>query len=307
MAPKNLKIDKNMLQPTVLDDSFLMPLMDISVCADSGWRPLDSKRVEALEAAFLRGEYGMNILKKPAVLSADGTTKGLKETGTDGNAVLVDGKHCIAALQEISKRVKADESGDELMLSPNLMKVLEEGVLVSVLEFPDAHDDDAILAWCVAAHDSDANQFKQCSIADLVDVAERFRAKQPGGKWKDAQSALEQVYGHGRRMFVYRMILCAQSLHAEVTQALAKSSIPNSWINENKYFVGQGADAPKKLTKHGQISVVGHAQEDIDAGMAVSGKAFRDETCMAYRHAELWLHSKRKVSGAESASPNVRN
>ena len=32
MAPKNLKMDKNMLQPIVLDDSFLMPLSDISVC-----------------------------------------------------------------------------------------------------------------------------------------------------------------------------------------------------------------------------------------------------------------------------------
>ena len=232
-----------MLQPTVVKDSFLVLLEDISTAADSGWCQLDSTRLIALREAFMCGEYGMNILKKPSILSVDGTTNTLKKTTTDGNFVIVDGKHCIQALKDIKRDVTNRGEGDgedALMLSPNLVEVLEKGINVSVLAFPDASDEDAIMAWVVAAHDSEANQFKSCSIADLVDMAQRYRAKQVGGKWKDAQSALEKVYGRGRRMFVYRMVTCAQALDAEVLQALAKSTIPSSWVFVNKYFVWAG-------------------------------------------------------------------
>ena len=319
MAPKlskAIKKDTAMLQPKVLNDSLVMPLSDISTAADSGWRELDTKRVYELKEKFLRGEFGQNLLKKPAVLSEDGTGTKLKKATTDGNTLLVDGKHCIQALKEIKKLLDAhagdgdahagdgdahDGETDELVLSPTLAKVFEEGVTVTVLAFPDSNDDDAILAWVVAIHDVEVNTFKPCSMADLVDVAERLRVKQPGGKWKDAQSALEKVYGHGRRMFVYRMVSCAQSLDKAVLEALSKAAIPNSWIFENKYFLGHGADASMRMSKSTQICVIGIGQEDLESGTACSWKTFRDETCMAYRHAELWLASKRKVSGVSFA------
>ena len=87
----------------------------------------------------MRGEYGMNILKKPSVLSADGTTNTLKETTTDGLFVIVDGKHCIQSLKDIKIDVTNRGEGDgedALMLSPNLAEVLEKGMHVSVLAFP---------------------------------------------------------------------------------------------------------------------------------------------------------------------------
>ena len=47
MASKALLKDRDMLQPTVVNDSFLVPLEDISTAADSGWRQLDSTRLIA--------------------------------------------------------------------------------------------------------------------------------------------------------------------------------------------------------------------------------------------------------------------
>lgn len=43
-------------------------------------------------------------------------------------------------------------------------------------------------------------------------------------------------------MFVYRMITAAITLTTPVLELLDKLNIPNSYINENKFFVGHGAD-----------------------------------------------------------------
>jgi hypothetical protein len=55
--------------------------------------------VQELKETFLAGDYGLNILKKPSLLYADGSPK----CGTDGNRLLCDGKHTIYALQEVKK------------------------------------------------------------------------------------------------------------------------------------------------------------------------------------------------------------
>ena len=36
--------------------------------ADSGWRKIDERRVKALHETFLQGDYGVNLLCKPALV-----------------------------------------------------------------------------------------------------------------------------------------------------------------------------------------------------------------------------------------------
>lgn len=59
-------------------------------------------------------------------------------------------------------------------------------------------------AWAAGIHDVESNRYKATSLKDLVEVANRYRKKAPGGSWKAVQDMLEQVYGAKRRMFIYR-------------------------------------------------------------------------------------------------------
>jgi hypothetical protein len=43
-------------------------------------------------------------------------------------------------------------------------------------------------------------------------------------------------------MFVYRMVTAAINLPDPILVELERLQIPNSYVNENKFFVGQGAE-----------------------------------------------------------------
>ena len=45
-----------------------IPLADISVEEDSGWRPVDAQHMADLRAVVLNGDYGNTTLAKPSVL-----------------------------------------------------------------------------------------------------------------------------------------------------------------------------------------------------------------------------------------------
>ena len=44
------------------------------------------------------------------------------------------------------------------------------------------------------------------------------------------------------RMFVYRMVTAAMTQPDEVLAEMERLQIPNSYVHENKFFVGQGAE-----------------------------------------------------------------
>ena len=74
-----------------------MSLDEISTSKLSGWRDVDRSRVEELKAAFRRGEYGQNLLRKPSVVEVSGH----RVLCTDGGMWLLDGKHTAVALKEM--------------------------------------------------------------------------------------------------------------------------------------------------------------------------------------------------------------
>jgi len=66
-------------------------------CGQWLWvQALDPDRVAELAATFRAGEFGMNILKRPALLEHDGQPK----RDALGARLLSDGKHTVAALQD---------------------------------------------------------------------------------------------------------------------------------------------------------------------------------------------------------------
>ena len=75
------------------------------------------------------------------------------------------------------------------------------------------------------------------------------------------QEALTGVYGTSRRVFIYRMVTAAQTLPDAVLDALASAHVPNSYVFDNKFFVGTGADLPRRLSEDNRTRVVSIFEE----------------------------------------------
>ena len=98
-------------------------------------------------------------------------------------------------------------------------------------------------------------------------------------------------------MWVYRSIVCAQTLSASVLETLAKENIPNKWICENKYFVGQGVDASKRLSELSQSLVLSLLANDKHTTKAINAEVVQSEYCLPAKAAENWLARKKQQFG----------
>ena len=282
-----------------------LSLEDISIADDSGWRPIDDTRVAELKNAFLRGEYGQNLLRKPSVLLSNN----VPVMSRDGLRRLADGKHTVAALQELqaqyrqalaasTKRTDGQESDDdEVIYTQPLLDVLERGLVVTVLEFKE-WDEDVTVAWAVSIHDTDVNKFKASSLKDFVSVAHRYKQKVPGGGWKATQAMLEKVYGNtGRgRTLVWRMCTTARNVPAPVLDRLAASWIPNSYIIDNKFFI-PSSDTGMTLSQEYMIAAIDLADSDMRERKEMSANFFMSSYCMPMRAVMTWVAGRRKFYG----------
>lgn len=248
--------------------------------------------------AFVNGEYGQNLLKKPSLLSVAGS----RLQCADGHFKLADGKQTFTALRELKAKFDAlgAEERDSLGWSSALLHAITEGVDVAVIEFPE-WDEDVTFAWAVAAHDTESNKYKATTLQDLVGVANRYRKRVAGGSWQGTQALLETVYGN-RRMFIYRMVRAAQALSPATLALLAESGLPPTWVHENKYFLGSGPDAGKKLSEPFMRAVIEVAAADRAEDKPISANSFQGEYCAPMRHAQAWLSARRRDFGEKLCS-----
>ena len=80
-------------------DTVRLPLDDISVAEDSGWRVLDEDRVSELLDVFKHGDFGATTLAMPSILCDDDSKPILSRE--DGRARLNNGKSTVAALKKL--------------------------------------------------------------------------------------------------------------------------------------------------------------------------------------------------------------
>ena len=161
---------------------------------------LDPIRVAKLVELFRRGEFAMNILRKPGLLEF------AKQPKRDGHGawLICDGKHAIAALQQLRAEFEENKSQAETW-DEALVDAITKGVRVSVVEFAE-DDPDLVQAFNVAAHDADSNTYKHTSLKDLVGVAMRYKARTPGGDWQKVKNTLDTLYGPGKRTSTAQML-----------------------------------------------------------------------------------------------------
>jgi len=196
---------------------------------------------------FLQGSYLKTLLSKPMLLNEGGQPK----LGSDGLRVLLNGLSTILALLICRKIYREEEEWTEFEpdWTPALAKALTEGVQdLPKMQFADA-DADVYYAYNVQIHDVDSNKYKPSSMLNLVEVARRFQKKAPGGTWDATQQALLKFYGPHKKMLVWRMVTAAQILPQKILVTASKLKIDNSYIHENKYFLGRNAEKNMRLSE----------------------------------------------------------
>jgi hypothetical protein len=88
-----------------------------------------------------------------------------------------------------------------------------------------------------------------------------------------------------------------------VLEALAASKIMPSYIHENKYFMGVGADQNKRLSEAGRLAVINMASIDLEGNAPMTAASFASEYCAPMRHAEQWFANKRQEFGHAADLP----
>ena len=177
----------------MVNERFVMKLSDVSVKADSGWRDVSDKRVAELVDTFVKeGLFGLGITRRPRVFQIHGKMN----LASDGNVMLLDGKHTFVALAKVDKlfsdatqaaaepvaeAVTAAEHHEVLHFSDLLVTALTDGVEVDIVTFDD-DDEDLRVAYCTQAHDEASNKYKCSSVKDLVAVAQRCFKKAPAAR-----------------------------------------------------------------------------------------------------------------------------
>ena len=306
--------------PTVVRERVVMKLADVSVTADSGWHSVSDKRVTELVDTFVKeGLYGKGILRRPRVVEVHGSIK----MASDGNNMLLDGKHTFVALGIVAQMysaavaeavpaaeepapeaVTAAEHHEVLNFSDLLIKAITEGVEVDVVTFDD-DDEDLRIAYCTQARDEATNKYKVSSIKVLVEVAMRYQKKAPGGSWEVVREKLTTIYGQ-RRTFVSRMLVAAQTLSETVLELLERHGVPNSYVYDNSYFNGHGREANKRLGEGWLVAVLSVYAEETTKGKPFSQSSFDTELRAPAKHAERWLKDRRREFGSLADGPAFR-
>ena len=302
MAPKAKSKAASQLAPTILAQDFKISIEDVSTEEDSGWRQLDDERVLALQKIFLSGQWGVNIMTKPSVLSEHGNPV----MAQNGARKVCDGKHTFAALKECKKKWEAagdDPDADEdTVWTDALIDVFTNGVSVYVYQF---NDMGRMKAFCVAAHDESNNTYKPTNVHDLWQLVNDYRQTVPGGCWQKTQQALYALYGK-QSMFVYRMMQIAMTLTENICKRAGELNIPNAYIHENCYFVGHGAEASKRMGDKFRLLALEMLYDDRALGRGLSTKVFLEEYCAPLHKAEKWLIQMKKQFGHHAESPAFR-
>ena len=87
-----------------------------------------------------------------------------------------------------------------------------------------------------------------------------------------------------------RCVTVAQTIPESVLLKADDCSIPTSWICDNKYFTGQGAEAvTKRISEAGRLAVLDIVHEAMLGSAAVNGHTFQTESHRVDHHCHMIL------------------
>jgi len=178
---------------------------------------------------------------------------------------------------------------------------------VTVIEFPSTHDESYWwFAYSVGLHDEESNKFKKTDVGDMVALANKFRDRTGSNSWADTAAALNAYYGKGKRIFVYRAVLCAQTLHASWLVEFRKNHIPNKWVYENPFFTAP--EGRKRLSERAGLAALEWIADarDESTHRNFNSEKFQKEYCAPAQAVLKWEIALTNDYGGLCKNPAVQ-
>ena len=242
----------------------LMPLGDISLGPDSGWRAFDEDRKDELKKKFKAGDWNQTILQCIAFLP---------KTDADGKWLIDDGLSAGTALVELSteyaqekashdeivkiRKIPAQEMTDEKKekleaLSQdtnadfpnnwpmNIINIFINGLKDHVFNKYSDDSPHVRRLWNASKHAAENNTYRQTTLVDSVKSAEDYIKHHAD----DAVKEMTNVLGKGREAMIKRWVRCAKALGGPENKAVmdqlkvVKNYLPATYVYDNQYFLG---------------------------------------------------------------------
>ena len=242
----------------------VMPLGQISFCADSGWRDADEDRRNVLKAKFKAGDWNQTLLQCMAFLT---------KTDADGKWLIDDGLSTGSALLELSteyaqEKASHDEIANIRKTPAQEMTDETKNKLESLLQDTDAdfpnnwptnittifinglkdhifnkYADDSMHVrrlWNASKHAAENNTYRATTLVDSIKSAEDYINVHAD----DAVKEMMNVLGKGREAMIKRWVRCAKALggpdNRDVMDQLkiVKNYLPATYVYDNQYFLG---------------------------------------------------------------------
>lgn len=270
-----------------------IPLHELSVCEDSGWRSLDETHVKTLEETVRGGAWGQTTLVRPSVLH-EGEKK--CTSAEDGRYVLNNGLHAVKALMNVAAQVET-MAESPIWVNSELAEIFSGcGLLVDVVEYS-TQDRTARYAMQALAHEHEQNRYRPATLKNKVDLVSRVYGSTKD--WSLATKQLLDVLGASQRSTVQRWVTLARDLDADVlTEIQAKRpTLPQSFVIGNKFLTGRGESQRFRLNAKYASVAIEWLLDLIETIDGVSSETFVNEFCLPAKTLELWEQSTIKRFG----------
>ena len=273
-----------------------IPLDELSVAEDSGWRSLDASHVKTLEETVRGGAWGHTKLVRPSVLEEGGKKSTSAE---DGRYLLNNGLHAVKALMNLAAELEAaDSGGSPDWLNEELAEIFSGGgLLVDVVEYS-SPDRSARYAIQALAHEQEQNRYRPATLKNKVDLVSRMYLSMKD--WSSVTKQLQDVLGVSKRSTVQRWVTLARDLDADVLAEIQtkRPTLPQEFVIGNKFLTGRGESQRFRLSaKYASVAIewLLDVTGAIDGG--VSPETFVNECCLPAKTLELWEQSTIKRFG----------
>ena len=280
-----------------------IPLDQLSVAADSGWRDLDPIHVAELEMVVRSGRWGQTTLARPSVLEASGRKVVSLE---DGRFALNNGLHAIKALQNVAKAIAKMQDGTAVPVWVNeeLKLILADGVLVDLVEYSTSDRSARCVAQAIA-HEHDQNRCRPATLMTTADIV--MQIYNVVRSWAAVTKQLQDALGE--RSTVFKWVTLARDLDRQILVHIQKTwpTLPQDFVCDNPFLVGRGEWARFRLTPPYAIVAITWLRDHEEGPMGtVSAGVFEHEMCLPAKVLEAWECKMIKLFGAvlKHASPS---
>ena len=274
MAPKTIQYGPKLVRSQVIG----LDKIDSETSA-TGWRDLNTKRIDELTDLFLGGSYGLGVTCGVQILEKE---------NSHGQKVIDDGVSTVAALKACAATYATNNelTPNKEVWSESLATIFRNGLPVRVVAYKDDDDREAREAWNTAKHDEDNASVRWSTLHQkLTVVVNRFKKH---GDWQKVKTSLVELYGPAKVSTVGRWVRAAKGMSQEVIESLKTyEDLKGNFLWDNAYIVASPSHTRSQLTPQYAIKALDTLRERMSSE-PLSSQTFQEKICVPMKIVEVW-------------------